>query len=118
MLSQTGCCGRNTTSGSQIDVIIVTHLFNVAHFEDSPIQRTVETIAQLLCHVTQVQVVVGNLTQIDVLAEVGVGGVGSTIEDSLCIGQVTISRLSGRSAREDSHLELAASLVLSHSNLC
>ena len=118
VLGQTGSRGRNTTSGSQIDMIVVAHLFNVAHFEDSPVQRTIEAIAQLLCHVAQVQVVVGNLTHVHMLAEVWVRGVGGTIEDSLGVCQVTIGALSSRGTREDSHLELAAGLVLSHSNLC
>ena len=118
MLGQTCCRGRDTTSGCQVDMVIVAHLLDVADFKNSPVQRTIEAIAQFLCHVAQVQVVVGNLTQVDVLAEVGVGGVRGTIENGLCIGQVTIGRLSGRGTSEDGHLKLAACLVLCDSYLC
>ncbi len=95
VLGQTGSSGRNTTGSSQIDMIVVTNLLDVAHLQDGPVHITVETIAQLLCHVAQVQVVVGNLTQIDMLAEVGVGGVGGTVLDGLCVSQHTVSRLTG-----------------------
>ena len=99
-------------------MIVIAYFLNVANLQNSPIQRTIEAVAQLLGHMTQVQVVVRNLTQIDVLAEIGVSGVRGTIEDGLCICQVTIGALSCRSACEDSHFELAASFVLSDSNLC
>ena len=42
----------------------------------------------------------------------------STIEDCLGICQITIGALSSRSTCEDCYLELAASLMLCHSNLC
>ena len=118
VLGQTGGSGGDTTSSSQVDMIVIAHLFNVAHLEDGPVQRTIEAIAQLLCHVTQVQVVVGNLTHVHVLAEVGVRGVRGTVEDSLGVCQVTIGTLTCRGTSKDGHLELAACLMLSHSNLC
>ena len=61
------------------------------------------------------QVVVGNLTHVHVLTEIRIRGVGSTIENRLCISQVTIGALSCRSTREDCHLKLATSLMLSNS---
>ena len=118
VLGQTGSCGRDTTSSCQIYMVVIAHFFNVAHLEDSPVQRTIEAIAQLLCHMAQVQVVIGNLTHVHVLAEIGVRGVRGTIEYCLGVCQVTIGALSGRGTGEDSHLELATGLVLSHSNLC
>ena len=118
MLSQLGSCGRDTTSSSQIDMIVITYLFNIAHLKDGPVQRTIETITQLLCHVTQVQVVIGNLSQVHVLTEIGVGGVWGTIQDSLGIGQITIGTLTSRGTCKDSHLEFAASLMLSYGQFC
>ena len=44
MLSQTGSRRRNTTGSSQIDMIVVTHLFDVAHLEDCPVQRTCRSL--------------------------------------------------------------------------
>jgi hypothetical protein len=94
MLGQTGSSRRDTTCSGQEDMIVVTHLFNVAHLKDSPVNISIEAIAKLLCHMTQVQVVIGDFTQVDMLAEIRIGGVGSTIKDSLGIGQVAISALS------------------------
>ncbi len=99
-------------------MIIVTSLLDVAHLEDSPVQRPIEAVAQLLCHMAQVQVVVGNLSQVHMLAEIGVSGIGGTVEDSLCVSQVTIRALTCRSTCKNSHLKLTACLMLSHSNLC
>ena len=90
LLSQTGSRGRDTAGSSQVDMIVVAYLLNVTNLKDSPVYIAVETIAQLLCHVAQVQVVVGNLAQVDVLAEVRIGGIGGTILDSLCICQHTV----------------------------
>ena len=118
LLGQTGTRRRDTTGSGQVDVIVVAHLLDVTNLEDGPVNVTIETIAQLLCHVAQVQVVVGNLAQIDVLAEIRVRGVGSTIEDSLCICQIAIGRLTRRGTREDGHLKLAAGLMLCHSDFC
>ena len=117
VLGQLGSRRRDTTSSCQIHMIVVAHLLDVTYLEDSPVQRTIETIAQFLCHVTQVQVVVGNLTHVHVLTEIGVRGVRCTIEDSLSVCQVTIRALSGRSTRENCYFKLATSLMLSHSEL-
>ena len=94
MLGQTGSSRRDTTCSSQVYMIVVTYFLNVAHLKDSPVNISLEAIAKLLCHMTQVQVVIGDFTQVDVLAEIGIGGVRSTIKNSLGIGQVAISALS------------------------
>ena len=117
-LGQTGSRRRDTSGSGQIHMIVIAHLFDVAHLEDSPVHITIETIAQFLGHMTQVQIVVGNLTQIDMLAEIGVCGVGSTVEDGLGISQVTVCRLSCGGTCEDSHLELTPCLMLGNGNLC
>ena len=118
MLCQTSSCWRDTTSGSQIYMIVITNLFYITNLKDSPVQIAIETIAQLLCHVTQMQVVVWDLTHVDMLTEIRVCGVRSTIEDSLGISQVAICALSCRSTSEDCYLELTTSLVLSNGDLC
>ena len=118
LLGQTGSRGADTAGGGQVDVIVVAAVLDVADLKDGPVHVAVETVAQLLCHVAQVQVVVGNLAHVDMLAEVGVGGVGGTVEDSLRVGQVAVGALSGRGTSKDGHLELAASLMLGHRNLC
>ena len=99
-------------------MIVVTHLLDVAHFQDSPVNITVEAIAELLCHVTQMQVVVGNLTQVDMLAEIGIGGVGGTIKDRLGIRQVAISALSCGGTSKDSYFELPSCLMFGNGDFC
>ena len=116
-LGQTGSRRRDATGSGQIDVILVAGILDVADLENGPVHGTVEAIAQLLCHVAQVQVVVGNLTQVHVLAEVGVRRVGGTIEECLCVGQVTVGALSCGGTREDGYFELTASLMLSNGQL-
>ena len=111
-------CDIEDAGSGEVDAPVVAGVLNVADLEDGPVDIAVESIAQFLCHVAQVQVVVGNLASIHMLTEIGVRGVGSTIEDSLGVGQITVGRLSSGSTCEDSHLELAASLVFSHRNLC
>ena len=59
---QTGSCGRNAAGCGQIDVVVIAYFLNIAHFEDSPVDVTIESVAQFLCHVTQMQVVIRNLT--------------------------------------------------------
>ncbi len=118
LLSQTGSRGADAAGSCQIDAHLVAHLLYVADLEDGPVHVAVESVAQLLCHVAKVQVVVGNLAQVDMLAEIGVGGVGSTVEDGLCVGQVAVGALSGAGTGEDSHLEFASSLMLGQRNLC
>ena len=118
LLGQTGSCRRNTTGSSQVNMIVVTHLFDVAHLKNSPINITIESITQLLSHVTQVKIVIWNLSHIYMLTEIGVGSIRSTILDSLCISQITISTLTCRSTCEDTYFKLAASLMLSYSNFC
>ena len=117
-LGQACCRGADAAGGGQIDAVFGGSLLNVAHFEDGPVHFAVETIAQLLCHVAQVEVVIRNFSHVHVLAEIGIGGVGSTVFDGLCIGQVTVGALSGGSTGENSNLELASGFMLFHSDFC
>ena len=94
LLCQTSSCRRYTTGSSKINMIVVTHLFDVANLENSPINIAIETITQLLSHMTQVQVVIRNLAHVYMLTEVGIGCIRSAILDSLSISQITISTLS------------------------
>ena len=93
-LGKTSCSWRNTTSSSKIHMIVVTNLLNVANLKNCPIYISVETITQLLSHMTQVQVVIWNLAHINVLTEIRIGCIRCTIFNSLSISQVTISALS------------------------
>ena len=115
-LGQTGCRGTDATGGSEIGLVEIAGILNVANLEDGPVYVTVETIAQLLCHVAQMKVVVRNLTHVHMLAEIRVGGVGCTILDGLGNSQVAISALSGGGASEDAHLERTSGLMLGCSN--
>ena len=118
VLVQPGCRGRYASGGGQVGAHLAALLLDVAHLEYGPVHLSVEAVAQLLRHVAQLQVVVGNLAQVDVLAEVGVGGVGGAVLDGLRVGQVSVGRLAGGSAGEDAHLERPAGLVLGHGYLC
>ena len=112
LLGQTGCRRRDASRSGEVDMIVVACLLDVADFEDGPVHITIEAIAQLLCHVAQMEVVVGNLAQIDMLAEVGVGGVWGTILDGLSVSQHAIGRLTSGCTSEDTYLELAACSML------
>ena len=90
VLSQSGSSRRDAASSCQIYMIVVAYLLDVTHFEDSPIYISIESIAQLLCHVAQVQVVVRNLSKVYVFTEVWVSSIRRTIFDSLSVGQVAI----------------------------
>ena len=116
MLGQTGCCGADAAGSGKVSLVEAVGLLNVAHLENSPVDVTVEAVAQLLCHMAQVKVVVGNLAHVHMFAEVGVGGVGSAVFESLCIGQVTVGALSGGGTGEDAHFEGTSGFVLSLSD--
>ena len=118
LLCQTYNSWRDTTGSCQITTDLVAYLLDVTHLDDSPIHITQETIAQLLRHLREMNVIVSNLTLVHVLTIVGVGGVRSTILDSLLIRQYTISTLTGRSTSENTYLEGTTCCMLSRSNLC
>ena len=117
LLCQTGSCRRDTTGSSKINMIVVANLFDVTHLEDSPVNIAIETITQLLSHMTQVQVIIRNLAHVYMLTEIGIGCVRSTVLNSLSVSQITISTLSCRCTRKNTYLKLATCLVFCHSNL-
>ena len=57
-------------------------------------------------------VVIGNLAHVDMLAEITIGGVRGTIAYCLCVGKISIGALSSGCASEDAYLKLTACLVL------
>ena len=118
LFGQTGCSRRNTTSSCQVGTILCWCLLNIAHFKDCPVNFTIESIAQFLCHVAQMKVIVRNFSLINMLAEIGIRGIRSAILQSLCISQISIGTLSGRCSSKYSHLELTSCFMLFHGNLC
>ena len=117
VLGQSGGCRADATGRGEVCLACGFALFEVAHFEYGPVHLSHESVAQLLCHLREVDVVVGNLAHVHVLAEVAIGGIGGTIADGLCVGKVTVGTLSGRSTSEDAYLKLAACLVFGEGNL-
>ena len=111
-LGKAGSRGTDAAGSGEVSLVVAVSLFDVAHLKDSPVHITIESVAQFLCHVAQVQVVVGYLAGIDVLAEVVVSRIGSAVFDGVGVGQVTICALSCGSTGEDAHFEGTASLVL------
>ena len=117
MLSQHSYCRTDATSGSKISANLAVFLLNVAHFQNTPVQLAIETIAELLCHVTQVEVVICDFVLVYMLAEIWVGGVGGTELDGLCVRHVTVSALAGRCASENTYLERTACFMFSNGQL-
>ena len=98
--------GRSDTTGSsQIDFTVFGQL---AGFDDGYVYFAHEAIAQFLCHLRKVDVVVGNLTVVYGFAEVGVGGVGSTVADGFGARQDTVAGITCRGSGEDTDLERIA----------
>ena len=117
VLCETSSSRTDATGRGEISLACCLALFEVAHLKDSPINLSHESVSQLLSHLREVDVVVGNLTHVHMLAEIRVGSVGSTIAYSLCVGEVTVGALSCRSTSEDAYLKFATSLMLGESNL-
>ena len=117
MLCESSGSRTDTTSRGEVCLAGCFTLFEVAHLKDSPVNLTHESVSQLLSHLREVDVVVCDLTHVHMLAEVGVGGVGSAITDSLCVGEVTIGTLSCRGTSEDTYLKFSTCLMLGESNL-
>ena len=113
LLCQTGNGGGDTSCGSEIDFAI---FLDGTHFDNCPINIAQKAIAKVLCHHAKVDVVVGNLTSIDMLTKRGVGCVWGTIADSLLVRQYTIAGLARRSTCEDANLVGTSCFVLSMSN--
>ena len=65
-LGQTCHRGGDTASCGQIHFPV---FFDGAHLDNCPIDIAQETIAEVLCHHAKVNIVVCNLTSVDMLAE-------------------------------------------------
>ena len=111
-------CGGDAAGSCQIGLASALAFFDVAHFEDGPVDFAHKTIAQFLCHLAQVDVVVGDFAQVDALAELRVGGVGRTVFDGTLFSQHAVGALASRGTGEDAYLEFSSCLVFCFSYLC
>ena len=117
-LSKTCSCWSNTACCCEINFSV---WFDSTNLKDCPIHITHEAIAQFLCHVAEVEVVVSNLACIHMLTESWVSGVRCAIADSMFIRKDTVATLTSGSTCENTNLIRATCLVLSmcnFSNLC
>src|SRR5574344_1018850 len=106
------CNGWTDTTGScQISLTIFS---DFTHLDDCPIHFAHKSATKLLSHLTQVDVIVRDFSCVQMFTEVGVGRVGSTVFNCLCVSQVTIGALTCRCSREDTYLEWAACLMFCH----
>ena len=113
------CSRRADAAGSgEIGFAGCFAFFDVAHFKDSPVDFAEESIAHLLCHVAEVDVVVRNFAGIHTLTEVAVRRVGCAILDSVCECEHSVGALTCRCSCEDAHLEGSSCSMLSLCNLC
>ena len=83
VLCQACHCGADASGSRQVSLACVGAFLDVAHLNYRPVNLSHKAVAQLLCHVAQVDVVVGYLACVYVLAEVRVGGVGRAVFYSL-----------------------------------
>ena len=104
-LSETASCGANTSGSGEEDVCLGAVNFNVASFDDGPVDVAEVALANLCGHVGEVEIGVANLVEVDVLAEVGVGGVGSTEAQGLFVGEYAVAALTCAGTGEDVDLE-------------
>lgn len=87
-LCQTCNGWRDTSCCREIDLAVI---FDCTDFDDCIVYITEETVTKILSHHTEVNVVVGNLTCINMLAEIRVSGVRGTILDGMLVGEHTVS---------------------------
>ena len=76
LIGQTGNCGSNTYAGGYPDLTVIS---NVKGLHDGNVEFAVESVTHLLCHVAQVDVIVGYFTVVYGCAEILVCSVGSTV---------------------------------------
>ena len=93
VLCQPGRRRTDAPGRGEVGLAGVCPLLHVAHFEYGPVHLTHEPVAQLLRHLAQVNVVVGNLSRVNMAAEVGVGGVGRTVAYGHGVRQVAVGAM-------------------------
>ena len=118
MLCQACHCRADATGCREVSLHDVAVFLNVADLNDSPVDVAVESVAQLLCHVAQMNVVVCYLSHVHALAERRVCGIWCTVFDGVCLGEHSVGALSCRSSREETHLEFSSCLMFCLCNLC
>ena len=92
--------------------IYLAVILNGTRLNDSPVNLSEETIAEVLCHHAKMYVIVSNLASIDMLAEGCVGSIWSAVADSLLIREDAIARLACGSACEDANLVRVSCFML------
>ena len=107
--------GGDASGGGEVDFAVISQF---ASFDDGHVHLAHEAVAQLLCHLREVDVVVGNLAVVYGRAEILVGGVGRAVADGLGAGQHAVARFARRGSREDAHLEGVPFGVFCFCNLC
>ncbi len=98
--------GADAAGSGEVDVCLGAHLFDGACLDDRPVHLAQITLAYLRRHVGEVEVAVVEIgVAVDVLAEVGIGGVGRAEVDGVSVGEHAVAALSGACTCEDAHLE-------------
>ena len=115
VVGQTGNGRRDTSTGGQVDSTVRSHMTSL---DDGHIDFTIIAITDFLCHLREVDVVVGHFAVVHRLTEIGVGSIGSTIAKSLGADKGTIGRISGRCTGEKTDLERTACGMFGFGYLC
>ena len=118
VLCQHSYCRTDATSSGEVSANLAIFLFNVAHFQDTPVQLAIKAITQLLCHVAQVKIVVSYLIHVDMLTEIWVRSIRSAELDSLCQCHIAIGTLTSRCTSENAHLERTSCFMFCSGQLC
>ena len=105
--------GTDAACCSQVDVRLAAHFLDGTSLDDGPVHLPEVALANLRSHVREVQVgIVQVRIAVDVLAEVGVGGVGRTEIDGIDVGELAVAALARAGTGEDTDLEGAACSML------
>ena len=118
VLSKASCCRADTACCCQISLAGCFAFFDVADFENSPVNFSHESIAKFHSHVAQMKVVIRNLTCVNALTEIAVCRVRSTILDSISECQNTVGALTSACASEESYFERTSCCVFCFCNFC
>ena len=111
VFGQTCHCRAYASCGCEVGAAFCFALVYVAHFKYGPVYLSHEAVAQFLCHLAQVYVVVGYLAGVDMAAEVTVCRVWCAVSYGLRVREVAVGALAGRCAGEEAYLKLASGLV-------
>ena len=109
--------GDDTSCRRQVCAAFLVAFHHIADFDDGPVDLSIEPVAESLCHVSEVHVLVVHLSQVGVSAEILVRGEGCAEFDGFSYGHISFYALAGGSSGKDSYLEFLALFVQSDGTL-